>query len=102
MWLRIAKAFQIESLDPVPTALATYKTHKSPLWAEIVRKYRLQPIPYEQLVSWSFGDFILNSGFDNISSTIKTRRAGFADCIDTKTCFSASSNNFARPASFLD
>src|ERR1700730_1557569 len=87
MWPRIAKAFQMEYVDQVPIPLATYMTDKAPLWDQIVRKYGLQPIPYKQLVSWSFGDFILNSGFDNISSTIKARRAGFADCIDTEDMF---------------
>ncbi len=76
-----------DHVDPVPTPLNTYMTDKAPLWGEIVRKYDLQPVPYEQLVYWSFGDFILNSGFDNISSTIKARRAGFSDCIDTEDMF---------------
>jgi hypothetical protein len=39
-------------------------------------------------VAWRFGDFIFNSGFDNITSTIKARRAGFHDCIDTEEMFS--------------
>jgi hypothetical protein len=38
-------------------------------------------------VSWPFGDFIFNSEFDNISSTIKARQAGFHDCIDTEEMF---------------
>jgi hypothetical protein len=44
-------------------------------------------VSYESLVSWAFGDFIFNSGFDNISSTIKARQAGFAACIDTEEMF---------------
>lgn len=87
VWPRIAKAFQMECVDPVPLPLTTYMTDKGPLWEQIVREHGLQAIPYEQLVSWSFGDFILNSGFDNISSTIKARRGGFADCIDTEEMF---------------
>jgi hypothetical protein len=47
-----------------------------------------ETIPYEQVVAWRFGDFIFNSGFDNITSTIKARRAGFHDCIDTEEMFS--------------
>jgi hypothetical protein len=54
----------------------------------MTRKYNLQSIPYEQVVVWRFGDFIFNSGFDNITSTIKARRAGFHDCIDTEDMFS--------------
>ena len=87
MWPRIAKMFGMEFVEPTPTPLATYMVDKGPLWGEMTRKYGLQTTPYEQLVSWSFGDFILNSGFDNISSTIKARRAGFADCIDTEDMF---------------
>jgi hypothetical protein len=34
-----------------------------------------------------FGDLIFDSGFDYMSSTIKARRAGFPDCIDTEDMF---------------
>ena len=50
-------------------------------------KYGLKPIAYDHLVSWGFGDFIFHSAFDNISSTIKARRHGFHDCIDTEDMF---------------
>lgn len=89
MWPRIARAFGMEAAPPVPTPLATYMEDKAALWETMVRKYGLSPIPYRELVSWPFGDFIFNSGFDNISSTIKARRAGFPDCIDTEEMFTA-------------
>ena len=89
LWPRIARAFGMETAPPVPTPLTTYMADKGPLWARMTGKYGLQPIPYESLVSWAFGDFILNSGFDNISSTIKARRAGFQACIDTEEMFTA-------------
>jgi nucleoside-diphosphate-sugar epimerase len=87
MWPRIAKMFGMEVADPVPTPLTVYMQDKGGLWGQVVREHNLQPIPYDQLVSWAFGDFIFNSGFDNISSTIKARRAGFHDCIDTEDMF---------------
>lgn len=87
MWPRVAKMFDMEVADPVPTPLAVYMQDKSTLWDSIVRKHHLQSIPYSQVASWTFGDFIFNSGFDNISSTIKARRAGFHDCIDTEEMF---------------
>ena len=87
MWPRIARMFRLEVVPPTPTPLATYMADKGPLWEQITRKYQLRPVAYEHLVSWQFGDFILNSGFDNISSTIKARRAGFHDCIDTEQMF---------------
>ena len=87
LWPKIARAFRMEVADPVPTPLATYMTDKGPLWEKMIEKYGLQPIPYKSLVSWQFGDFIFNSGFDNISSTIKARRCGFHACIDTEDMF---------------
>jgi len=60
---------------------------KAPLWDAIARKYKLQAIPYEQVASWTFGDFIFNSEFDNITNTVKARRAGFHNCIDTEDMF---------------
>jgi nucleoside-diphosphate-sugar epimerase len=87
MWPRIARCFGMEVADPVPMPLATYMADKGKLWERMTEKYGLRPIPYGELVSWAFGDFILNSGFDNISSTIKARRAGFHACIDTEEMF---------------
>jgi nucleoside-diphosphate-sugar epimerase len=87
MWPRIAKMFGMEVADPVPIPLAVYMADKTPLWEKIVAKYHLQPIPYRQIASWEFGDFIFNSEFDNISSTIKARRAGFHNCTDTEEMF---------------
>jgi nucleoside-diphosphate-sugar epimerase len=87
LWPRIARMFDMEITDPVPTPLAVYMADKEPLWQRIVAKYGLTNIPYDQVVSWNFGDAIFNSGYDNISSTIKARQMGFADCIDTEEMF---------------
>jgi nucleoside-diphosphate-sugar epimerase len=87
MWPRIARMFQMDVGEPVPMPLTVYMADKESLWNEMTRKYNLRPIPYEQVAVWQFGDFIFHSGFDNISSTIKARRAGFADCIDTEEMF---------------
>jgi nucleoside-diphosphate-sugar epimerase len=87
MWPRIARIFRMQVADPLPTPLAVYMTDKEPLWRSIVTGSELRDIPYEKVASWNFGDFIFNSEFDNISSTIKVRQAGFTDCIDTEEMF---------------
>jgi len=87
LWPRIARMFEMEVAPPVPFKLAEYMADKGPLWDATVRKYGLEPIAYEQVASWAFGDFIFHSEFDNISSTIKARRHGFHDCIDTEDMF---------------
>jgi nucleoside-diphosphate-sugar epimerase len=88
MWRRIAKMFGVEWADPSPMPLATYMADKGDLWQKIIAKHGLQPISYDTLVDWRFGDFIFNSGYDNVSSTIKGRKAGFQDCIDSEDMFS--------------
>ena len=88
MWPRMAKMLGMGVADPVPFALVTYMADKRPVWDAIVKKEKLRPIPYEQMVSWEYGDFTFRQGFDNVSSTIKVRRAGFHDCLDSETMFS--------------
>ena len=87
MWPRIARMFEMDWADPIPMPLATYMADKAPLWDSMTTKYGLEPIPYDKVASWPFGDFIFASGFDNISSTIKARQAGFQACIDTEDMF---------------
>jgi nucleoside-diphosphate-sugar epimerase len=87
LWPKIAGMFGMEWADPIPMPLATYMADKAPVWERMVARHGLQAIAYDQLVSWPFGDFIFASGFDNISSTIKVRRAGFHACIDTEHMF---------------
>jgi nucleoside-diphosphate-sugar epimerase len=87
LWPKIAAMFDMPCADPIPMPLATYMADKAPLWDRLVARHGLQAIPYNQLVSWPFGDFIFASGFDNISSTIKVRQAGFHACIDTEHMF---------------
>ena len=80
--------FDMPAAEPVPTPLTVYMADKKPIWDAIVRKHGLQPITYKQVSSWHFADVILRvQEFDNITSTIKGRRAGFHDCIDTEEMF---------------
>jgi nucleoside-diphosphate-sugar epimerase len=87
LWPRIARMFEMDWADPVPMPLTTYMADKAPLWDAMVAKYGLDPIPYDKVASWPFGDAIFATGYDNITSTIKARRAGFHSCIDTEDMF---------------
>jgi hypothetical protein len=61
---------------------------RRPMWDPIVKRENLRPIPYEQIVAWAMETFAFRQDFDNVSSTIKVRQAGFHDCIDSETMFS--------------
>jgi hypothetical protein len=56
-------------------------------WEEIASLRRLEPTPFDELAAWEFADFIFHSTWDNVSSTIKIRQAGFPDCIDSEQMF---------------
>jgi hypothetical protein len=49
--------------DTLPTPLAVYMTDKESLWRSIVAGSGLCDIPYEQVASWNFGDFIFIPGW---------------------------------------
>jgi nucleoside-diphosphate-sugar epimerase len=89
IWPRIARMFGMEIADPVPYSLTTYMADKGPLWDAIVQKYGLRPTPYNQIVNWGFGDYAFHQDFENVSSTIKVRQAGFAECMDTEAMFAS-------------
>jgi hypothetical protein len=80
--------FDMDIADPVPFLLTTYMADKRGMWDAIVKRENLRPIPYGQIVAWSYGDFAFRQDFDNVSSTIKVRQAGFHDRIDSETMFS--------------
>jgi hypothetical protein len=60
---------------------------KASLWDSIVGQHGLRRIPYDQIVSWGYGDFVFGAGFDIISSMTKARRYGFHEAVDTEEMF---------------
>ena len=57
---------------------------KGPLWQRMQRTYGLQPIPYDALVAWPFGDHVFGCDWDVMSDTLKIRRAGFHEGVDSE------------------
>jgi hypothetical protein len=89
-WPKIAAMFDMPPAEPIPTPLTVYMADKKPVWDALVRKHGLQPLSYEQVSSWPFADAVLRlMDYDNMMSTIKARRAGFHDCIDTEEMFNS-------------
>jgi nucleoside-diphosphate-sugar epimerase len=84
VWTAIARHYSLDLAEPMPMSLAESMPTKAPVWEAIVAKNGLVETPWSDLVDWSFGDFIFNSDFDNVSSTIKIRKAGFDGCLDSE------------------
>ena len=87
LWPRIAKFFDVPMADPEPLRLTDAMADKGPVWERLVARHGLQPIPYDQLVSWRYGDFVFASDYDIISSTVKSRRYGFQPARDSEEMF---------------
>lgn len=87
MWPVIAENFGLETAAPLPLALVDVMADKESIWDEIVREHDLEPIPYSQLSSWAFGDFVLGWDYDVIADGSKARRMGFHRHVDTRAMF---------------
>jgi hypothetical protein len=87
MWLRIADCFDMAVGPRQQIPLAAMMADKGPLWQRIVAKHDLRPIPYDQLVSWAYGDFVFTPDYDSISSMTKARRYGFRKVVDSAEMF---------------
>ncbi len=70
-------------------SLQVLMSDKEKVWADIVRKHQLKPYTLLDLVgpSWVFADAAFSSAEPFFESTIKIRKAGFADCIDSNQMF---------------
>lgn len=91
LWPALARHFGMELGPQQPMPLAFVMRDKGPVWERIVQQHQLHPYSMDALIgqSWQFADFALSRthSTSSISSTIKLRQAGFADCIDTEEMF---------------
>jgi nucleoside-diphosphate-sugar epimerase len=87
LWNELAAFYDLPVAEPLAMSTVSEMSEKGPLWDSIVARYGLHATPYEQIANWSFVDWMLNFGDETILSTIKIRKAGFADCIDTHESF---------------
>jgi nucleoside-diphosphate-sugar epimerase len=87
MWPAIADYFGMKTAEPQKIDLVHMMADKASLWNRLAREHRLQSIPYEELVRWSYGNFVFTPEFDIISSTTKAKRYGFAEVQDSQEMF---------------
>jgi nucleoside-diphosphate-sugar epimerase len=95
LWPGIARFFRMESAPPQPMSLQLAMADKGPVWERLAQRHGLRYGLQELVTSWEFADMIFASGSHPslgagattssiLVSTIKARRHGFADCIDTE------------------
>jgi nucleoside-diphosphate-sugar epimerase len=87
LWPAFARHLEMAYAEPQPVPLAEAMPAYAELWERLVDRHGLRPTPFEDLVAWQFGDFLFRSEFDNVTSTVKARHAGFTDCLDSEDRF---------------
>lgn len=92
LWPGFAHRFGVEPGIAHPFSLAEVMADKSPVWDRIVQKHKLIPNSFGEIVaSWQFMDYLLrhNRAYPHHSlvSTIKARKHGFHECMDTEDMF---------------
>lgn len=87
MWPAIADYFEMETARAQKIDLVHMMADKGPLWEQLVLEHNLQPIPYDKLVGWAYGNFVFTPEFDIISSTIKAKQYGFVEVQDSQEMF---------------
>jgi nucleoside-diphosphate-sugar epimerase len=88
----VAAVFGMELADPQPSRLTEAMPRHADLWQRIVAKHGLEPHSMDELIgaSWQFADAVFGYGGsprDALVSTVKARRFGFVDCVDTEEMF---------------
>ena len=79
--------FEMSVADPQTISLTRQMADKGPLWEEMTAKYKLRRIPYADLVSWPFADYVFGADWDVMSDVTKSRLYGFQDVVDSEAMF---------------
>lgn len=87
LWPRLAEFFNLPAGGTLPFSLQEMMADKAPVWSVLVKRYDLKHYAYREIASWGFGDAILKTPYDNITSTVKARAHGFTASIDTEDMF---------------
>jgi len=87
VWPKFAEFFGLEVADVQTISLTDFMADKGPLWADMVKKYGLQDIAYDQLVAWPFADYVFGTDWDVMTDTLKIRHAGFHESVRSEEMF---------------
>lgn len=83
-WEHLAAALGLAVAEPMPLRLTAHVGERPEVWRGIVEAHGLRPTEVAELVSWPVADFMFGIDWDVHSSTVKIRRAGFGECVDTR------------------
>lgn len=94
MWPKIARFFELDVAPPLSMSLDTVMKDKEKLWTEMIARHNLLSIPYKDVSSWGFGDFVFAWDYDFFADGSKARRFGFHEYVDSEQMFLSILQNF--------
>jgi nucleoside-diphosphate-sugar epimerase len=88
----VADVFGMPLAEPAPMRLNDAMPKHAAEWRQIVARHGLIPYAMDDLIgaSWQFADAVFGYGGsppDTVVSTVKARRFGFQECVDTEEMF---------------
>lgn len=91
VWPSVAELFKMKQAPHHPTSLNHIMPGNEEVWNRIVKKHGLLPYSFKQMVpSWQMIDWLFGHGQrpnPHHTSTIKIRKFGFHECVDTEEMF---------------
>jgi nucleoside-diphosphate-sugar epimerase len=95
VWPSIAGAFAMEAGDPAPISFVDWIPQQASAWTRLVARHHLTApsdiMAFVGMNSLFYADMLLGEPsvprLPILNSTVKIRRAGFADCLDTEDMF---------------
>lgn len=90
MWPRLARMLRIAPGEHEPMSVRSYIEERATIWADLVRRHELSAQSDVMAFlgeSGALADFMLgNCNRSVLTSTIRLRQAGFAECMDSADC----------------
>lgn len=89
LWPRLARHLGMEDGGVQTVPLGVLMADKEPLWRELVARHGLRPLALAEVANWAYADMTFRQDWDHLSSTLKARRFGFQDFVETEPMFFA-------------
>lgn len=93
LWPHLAEVLGVACGQPRSFSLEAAMRDKGPVWDRVVALHGLQPLGFAEAVgNWGFADFVFRYRQPqqaSIMSTVKARRFGFGECVDTQEMFAS-------------
>lgn len=83
LWPRIAALFGVEPGGVVSETLAEVHPDGPAAWSRLAAARQLSEPDLGRIADWAYGDYVFRIWWDDMSSTVKIRRAGFGAVHDS-------------------